>query len=49
MFYLAYTLSYLHCIAFHSYLPNLPCFTYYTSLYLVDYAYHIARVSSDEI
>jgi hypothetical protein len=24
VFYLVYTLSYLHCIAFHSYLPNLP-------------------------
>jgi hypothetical protein len=24
MFYLVYTLSYLHHIAFHSYLPNLP-------------------------
>jgi hypothetical protein len=24
MFYLLYTLSYLHHIAFHSYLPNLP-------------------------
>jgi hypothetical protein len=24
MFYLVYTLSYLHRIAFHSYLPNLP-------------------------
>jgi hypothetical protein len=24
VFYLVYTLSYLYCIAFHSYLPNLP-------------------------
>jgi hypothetical protein len=24
VFYLVYTLSSLHCIAFHSYLPNLP-------------------------
>jgi hypothetical protein len=24
VFYLVYTLSYLHRIAFHSYLPNLP-------------------------
>jgi hypothetical protein len=24
MFYLVYTLSYLHCIAFNSYVPNLP-------------------------
>jgi hypothetical protein len=24
VFYLVYTLSYLHHIAFHSYLPNLP-------------------------
>jgi hypothetical protein len=24
VFYLIYTLPYLYCIAFHSYLPNLP-------------------------
>jgi hypothetical protein len=24
VFYLVYTLSYLYCIAFHSYLPSLP-------------------------
>jgi hypothetical protein len=24
MFYIVYTLPYLHCIAFYSYLPNLP-------------------------
>jgi hypothetical protein len=49
VFYLVYTLSYLYCIAFHSYQTNLPCFTYYTRLYLVDYACHYARVSRDEM
>jgi hypothetical protein len=49
VFYLVYTLPYLHHIEFDSYLPNLPCFTYYTSLYLVDNVCHCGRVSRDEM
>jgi hypothetical protein len=48
VFYLVYTLFYLHRIAFHIYLIYL-CFTYYTNLYLIDYSCHCARVSRDEI
>jgi hypothetical protein len=33
VFYLVYTLSYLHCNAFHLYLPNLPI----ASLVMLDY------------
>jgi hypothetical protein len=34
-----------HRIAFSS----IYCFTYYTSLYLVEYAYHYARLSRNEM
>jgi hypothetical protein len=33
--------------AFFSYSPKSPCFTWYTSLYLLNYAYHCARISSN--
>jgi hypothetical protein len=36
-------------ISFSSYSPKSLCFTYYTSLYLLNYAYHCARVSSNEM
>jgi hypothetical protein len=36
-------------LAFSSYSPKSPCFTYYTSLYLLNYAYHCARMSSNEM
>jgi hypothetical protein len=50
VFCLVYMLSYLYLIAFNSYLPNLHiAFTYYASLYLVDYAYHCVRMSRDEM
>jgi hypothetical protein len=36
-------------LAFSSYSPKSLCFTYYTSLYLLNYAYHCARMSSNEM
>jgi hypothetical protein len=36
-------------LAFSSYSPNSPCFTCYTSLSLLNYAYHCARTSSNEM
>jgi hypothetical protein len=36
-------------VAFSSYSPKSLWFTYYTSLYLLNYAYHCARMSSDEM
>jgi hypothetical protein len=43
---------YLYLFAFlllFSYSPKSPCFTYYTSLYLLNYAYHCAWMSSNEM
>ena len=34
-------------LAFSSYSPKSPCFTCYTGLYLLNYAYHCARMSSN--
>jgi hypothetical protein len=36
-------------LAFSSYSPKSPCFTCYTSLYLLNYDYHCARMSSNEM
>jgi hypothetical protein len=36
-------------LAFYSYSPKSLCFTCYTVLYLLDYAYHCARMSSNEM
>jgi hypothetical protein len=36
-------------LAFSSYSPKLLCFTCYTSLYLLNYACHCARMSSNEM
>jgi hypothetical protein len=36
-------------LAFSSYVPKSFCFTYYTSLYLLNYAYHCARMISNEM
>jgi hypothetical protein len=36
-------------LAFFSYSPKSLCFTCYTSLYLLNYAYHCARMSSNEM
>jgi hypothetical protein len=36
-------------LAFSSYSPKSLCFTCYTSLYLLNYAYHCARMSSNEM
>jgi hypothetical protein len=36
-------------LTFSSYSPKSLCFTYYTSLYLLNYAYHYARMSSNEM
>jgi hypothetical protein len=47
--YLVNTLSYLHRIAFHSYLPNLLLLHLLYCLYLLDYTCHYARMTRDEI
>jgi hypothetical protein len=36
-------------LVFSSYSPKSLCFTCYTGLYLLDYAYHCARMSSNEM
>jgi hypothetical protein len=36
-------------LAFSSYSPKSLCFTCYTGLYLLNYAYHCARMSSNEM
>jgi hypothetical protein len=36
-------------LVFSSYSPKPLCFTCYTSLYLLNYAYHYARMSSNEM
>jgi hypothetical protein len=47
-FYLVY---YIFCfsLTFSSYSPKSLCITCYTSLYLLNYAYHCARMSSNEM
>jgi hypothetical protein len=47
-FFILYTFIFCLSLAFSSYSPKSLCFTYYTSLYLVNYAYHCARMSSNE-
>jgi hypothetical protein len=47
-------LYHVYCIfcfsfVFSSYSPNSPCFTCYTSLHLLNYVYHCARMSSNEM
>jgi hypothetical protein len=47
-------ICFVYCIfyfslAFSSYSPKSFCFTCYTSLYLLNYAYHSARMSSNEM
>jgi hypothetical protein len=44
-----YTCIFCFSLAFSSYAPKSLCFTCYTRLYLLDYAYHCARMSSDEM
>jgi hypothetical protein len=41
--------SFCFSLAFSSYSPKSFCFTSYTSLYLLNYAYHCARMSSNEM
>jgi hypothetical protein len=36
-------------LTFSSYSPKSPCFICYTSLYLLNYVYHCARMSSNEM
>jgi hypothetical protein len=36
-------------LAVSSYSPKACCFIYYTGLYLLNYAYHCARMSSNEM
>jgi hypothetical protein len=44
-----YTYIFCFALAFSSYSPKSLCFTCYTSLYLLNYAYHCARMSSSEM
>jgi hypothetical protein len=46
--YLVYCIFYFS-LTFSSYSPKSLCFTWYTSLYLLNYAYHYARMSSNKI
>jgi hypothetical protein len=47
-FCLVYCIFYFS-LAFSSYSPKSPGFTCYTGLYLLNYAYHCARMSSNEM
>jgi hypothetical protein len=46
-----YPIYYIFCfsLTFSSYSPKSPCFICYTSLYLLNYAYHCVRMSTNEI
>jgi hypothetical protein len=46
-----YPVYYIFCfsLTFSSYSPKSLCFTCYISLYLLNYAYHCARMSSNEM
>jgi hypothetical protein len=46
VFYPAYCI-FCFSLAFSSYSPKSLCFTCYTGLYLLNYAYHYARMSSN--
>jgi hypothetical protein len=48
MFYPVYCI-FCFSLSFSSYSPKSLCFTCYTSLYLLNYAYHCTRMSSNEI
>jgi hypothetical protein len=49
MFYLVYLYLFAFLLHFlHTHLSE-PCFTYYTNLYLVDYACHYDRMSRNEM
>jgi hypothetical protein len=48
MFYLVY-LHLFPSLVFSSYSPNSLYFTCYTGLYLFNYVYHYARMSSNEM
>jgi hypothetical protein len=44
-----YTCIFFFSLAFSSYSPKSLYFTCYTSLYFLNYAYHCARMSSNEM
>jgi hypothetical protein len=46
-----YRVYYIFCfsLAFSSYSPKSLCFTCYTGLYLLNYAYHCVRMGSNEM
>jgi hypothetical protein len=46
--YLIY-LVFCFSLAFSLYSPKSLCFTYYTSLYLLNYAYHYASMSGNQM
>jgi hypothetical protein len=48
MLYLVYCIFHFS-LAFSSYTPKSLCFICYTSLYLLNYAYYCARMSSNEM
>jgi hypothetical protein len=48
MFYHVYCI-FCFSFTFSLYSPKSLCFTCYTSLYLLNYAYHYARMSDNEI
>jgi hypothetical protein len=47
--FILYICIFCFSLAFSSYLPKSLCFSGYTSLYLLNYAYHCARISSNEM
>jgi hypothetical protein len=49
VFYIVYFVFFCFSFAFPSCSPKLTLLTCYTSLYLVDYACHYARMSIDEM
>jgi hypothetical protein len=49
VFYLVYVYPFAFLLHFLHIQLCSPCFTCYTSLYLIDYAYHCARVSRNEL
>jgi hypothetical protein len=48
MLWRVYCIVYFY-LAFSSYSPKSLCFMCYTGLYLINYAYHYARMSSNEM
>jgi hypothetical protein len=47
--FILYIYIFFFSLAFSSYSPKSLCFTYYTSLYLFNCAYHYVRMSSNEM